>query len=608
MNVRVVLLALASLAATSGLRLTLPAQLRWFRLHHRASTSSGSLGSSVGDHLGTGGQCGGGSRFVALVPPEHATRGARRRQPYFEGWAIRAVDPEVGVVMVIIASFSAPSHAAFTEHMLMLQYHSRDRHVVGRAFLPADAVELLSGWTSAPFTGPHGSRPAHFTWRIAQGHAATGELHVNGTHARASFALPELAVELSTEGRVPWDARRPWHGPEGWLGRVGMLLPCRYFVHSLASRTAVRVRVPDGSGVSASQSAGPAAAPDARLGTNRSSGDEDAEAAGAIAAALAQHAPTVAASSSARAHLEGNHGTVFPQGWVWVQGLGRDWAGGGAHGRTAAEGATGAAEESLAEAAAGGSAEPAPEGPPRPGGSENGTFVLAVGGLFKTGGVTTRSWIVALGARVGAGGSARAQRLRWDFRTTDGDSVRAPRNACNGSLLVDAVSRDGARRLRLSVRAPRAAFGAPVPVPTARGMSDSPGCSEAHTAKLRVVAQVRTAHRRRAAGAVARGGNATATSTPPGPLQEPAAEAGACARRAFWLRAQARLMRAAETARGNGYTQPTHQHARAHAARRDRRWTTVSAATIGMGALEFGGDFSCGRPMAVEELRPRPEY
>jgi hypothetical protein len=84
-----------------------------------------------------------------------------------------------------------------------------------------------------------------------------------------------------------------------------------------------------------------------------------------------------------------------------------------------------------------------------------------------------------------------ARALAWDFRTTDGDRVREAREACNGTLELDARSRDGRRRLLLSAEAPPSSFGPRIYVPTASGFSDAPGCSEAHGASVRVRAYAR---------------------------------------------------------------------------------------------------------------------
>ena len=65
-------------------------------------------------------------------------------------------------------------------------------------------------------------------------------------------------------------------GPEGWLGYTS-LLPCHYFVHSVGSVCEYRVDV----------------------------GKE------------------TTLKGTGFAHVEGNHGTVFPEGWVWSQGVNR---------------------------------------------------------------------------------------------------------------------------------------------------------------------------------------------------------------------------------------------------------------------------------------------
>ncbi len=136
----------------------------------------------------------------------------------------------------------------------------------------------------------------------------------------------------------------------------------------------------------------------------------------------------------ALAHVERNYGASFPTGWTWAQ----------------------------ASAAAGRA------------------FLVLTGGRFVIGPLTIASYVIGLRA-------APRQALRWDFRTTDLDRVRDVRRPCEGTLFVNATSRDGRRRLELLLAAPPHSFGGPIMVPTDAGkFSAQPGCRESYAAVAHV--------------------------------------------------------------------------------------------------------------------------
>lgn len=100
------------------------------------------------------------------------------------------------------------------------------------------------------------------------------------------------------------DARSPHHGHspflpthyillpgiQGWLGRTP-LLPCRYFVHSLASRTTYSLRL---------RPRPPSLATSTR--------------------------PPTHLAGQGYAHMESNHGNCFPSAWIWCNAIGPDRA------------------------------------------------------------------------------------------------------------------------------------------------------------------------------------------------------------------------------------------------------------------------------------------
>lgn len=147
------------------------------------------------------------------------------------------------------------------------------------------------------------------------------------------------------------------------------------------------------------------------------------------------------------AHVERNWGDAFPTGWVWAQAA-------GAH---------------------------------------SSAFLVLTGGRFVIGPLTTDSYVIGLRApravpdhgtsRDGAFAGQAEGELAWDFRTTDLDRVVETRRPCDGTLTLNATSRDGRRHLALWMQAPPHSFGKPIYVPTSdAGFSNEPGCRESNTA------------------------------------------------------------------------------------------------------------------------------
>ena len=68
-------------------------------------------------------------------------------------------------------------------------------------------------------------------------------------------------------------------------------------------------------------------------------------------------------------------------------------------------------------------------------------FLVLTGGSFVIGPLTTHSYVIGLRMPL--------QGLTWDFRTTDLDHVVDKRSACDGTLFVNATSRNKRRRLEV---------------------------------------------------------------------------------------------------------------------------------------------------------------
>lgn len=338
--------------------------------------------------------------------------------------------------------------------------------------------------------------PSNFTWRSQE----IGELHIDHNTGHFDFALPGFAAEATFHDRVPWNRAKPdVDGPEGWLGHTP-LLPCRYFVYSLASRTSYRLRIRNnnnrgggasgatsagGVGSSASpvvSSAGPAAtsppsnAPPELLKPAMAgaggSGGGGGGGGGGMGVFGVGGGRTEVISGRGFAHLESNYGNHFPRGWIWVNCI-------------------------------------APHREVK---------LVMVGGKFEIGPAAPTTWVIGY----------RSPRFHWNMRTTDLDVVQADVDYSARSLRLVARSRCGAcidvgggwsvggdlekkvrarilthtctpqppgrkpqigkHRLEVNVTAPESSFGSPIYVPTPTGFSCLPGCRESFTARARIKA------------------------------------------------------------------------------------------------------------------------
>ena len=173
-------------------------------------------------------------------------------------------------------------------------------------------------------------------------------------------------LKINTNKRIPWDGlpikkectgscflsrvfqcfrQRRWSfsGPEGWTGLFTSLLPCHYFIHSVGSDAKYEIDLSCTSTV-------PVSAP---VVTNRDSAEEptfwdlyppsdykdnlvaqstedsfetstlqrtEVVPLDQIPHPVAQRVQYHLAGEGS-AHIEGNHGSFFPQGWIWSQGI-----------------------------------------------------------------------------------------------------------------------------------------------------------------------------------------------------------------------------------------------------------------------------------------------
>jgi len=148
------------------------------------------------------------------------------------------------------------------------------------------------------------------------------------------------------------------------------------------------------------------------------------------------------------AHIEGNHGTFFPEGWIWSQ--------------------------SIME-------------------NNQASFSLVLG-KFNILGITPTNCILYV--------RRKGERGSLVFRTTDLDRVRYDIDHMNGCIQLNATSLIRGTRVELSIRPTGStinqSFRALVHVPTAHGFSNTPGCRETYTAIATIrIYDFHTMHRRK---------------------------------------------------------------------------------------------------------------
>lgn len=236
--------------------------------------------------------------------------------PFFDGWFIRLTDIEHNTsCAVIVGSLRHSGASAFSQHYIALSYSAASMAHLGANSPdelqsvhifpnPLDVQITLDGTPMKGFLheidwrAPAAGRSRSFTWNSAK----HGAIHISGDHIEVNFTLPgahgeciSLCAELTDA--VSWGASKEFeHGPEGWLAKFAFLLPCRYFVQSLGSRSTYCLhrtrRQQQTSGVMENTK------------MNRWSSVESK------------------VTGKAIAHVETNYGAAFPSGWIYVQVVG----------------------------------------------------------------------------------------------------------------------------------------------------------------------------------------------------------------------------------------------------------------------------------------------
>lgn len=316
----------------------------------------------------------------ALNPQKISLRG-----PFFQGWLLRFVDHAQKLSLIfIVGSFSSHMEGKYTEHYMFCGIESPEgRHHV-EAFPRPDSVHIEHLHTQTSTSNNY--QPLNISW-TADG---IGGFKLSEAHCSVDINIEGLRVKCASSTRLPWSAERAnTDGPEGWLAATN-LLPCRYFVHSVGSPCDYDIVM------------GPRCWPRSRAHL----------------------------TGRGFAHIEGNSGAFFPEGWTWVQGVTPD----------------------------------------------NDASISFVMGKFAIGPVTPINFILYL--RLG-------QRVVV-MRSTDFDDFKYQMDGVGASLEIVATSLSRQSRIAFTVRAAGAfqsdCFGDPIYIPTAHGFSNSPGCRETYTA------------------------------------------------------------------------------------------------------------------------------
>lgn len=325
--------------------------------------------------------------------------------PFFQGWLIRNVDHVNNCSFIlIVGSFSKEKSDHFDEHYVFCSITTKDYTRHAESF---PSPSLVSIKARSPASG---SGSLDLSWAAKD----LGGFSFSDRGCVGEFDFGhEFRIKFNSTARMSWkhcvdptavncptnmDHDINIDGPEGWLGYTP-LLPCRYFVHSVGSRCSYEVQTfgdrIDSKGLSSDRITG-----------------------------------------QGYAHIEGNHGSFFPEGWTWCQGI-----------------------------------------------APSNEFSLSfVGGKFDIAGLTPMNFVVFFRRRNGH---------RVIFRTTDLDKIVYSIHPTEGIVKISASSRNIFRRERLEItvqseQPSSCHFGKPIYIPTAKGFSNTPGCVETYTAMATV--------------------------------------------------------------------------------------------------------------------------
>ena len=300
------------------------------------------------------------------------------KSPFFQGWLVRVTDHEnSGSFVLIVGSFSMAHSDKYDEHYLYCgieaQKLSSNGYYVSECafhselFPSEDIVTISGGKATTPLTSRlplHGSPAINITW-AADG---IGHFKFQEEYCEADINFNEFRLRFNATSRLPWsdDSNANSAGPEGWLGFTS-LLPCHYFVHSVGSPCDYSIELPAKDSTEDFLPAPPPLLFSGPVHPREPSLPGISDRVSSIflvrgletrdQQSLGQIDWSVLTSASASlngagmlrpvaeeedsdcgkqnnkpemiygkgwAHIEGNHGTFFPEGWVWAQAVNED--------------------------------------------------------------------------------------------------------------------------------------------------------------------------------------------------------------------------------------------------------------------------------------------
>lgn len=184
--------------------------------------------------------------------------------PFFQGWMVRSVDISKNLsIVTIIGCYSNKSSNSFDQFYIYSCIQQGEKYQIFDSIISNENISIQIDKFN---------KGKSISWIDSRfGHFKLGESTVE-----IDLKFPNnLQINILSNERIPWcegDCLFP--GPEGWLSLFSSLLPCHYFVHSLKSKTDYSINFLD----------------ERIIGKSLT-------------------------------HIEGNHGTAFPDGWVWSQAI-----------------------------------------------------------------------------------------------------------------------------------------------------------------------------------------------------------------------------------------------------------------------------------------------
>jgi hypothetical protein len=228
------------------------------------------------------------------------------RGPFFQGWLLRTVDHiNSRSFIVIVGSFSRKGSKSFDEHYIFCGVSTKDEGILNyEAFPEPNTVTITGSSPSVP------SVLANFRSSFKQNTNITwtaeniGYFKLTDEECSADFKLGGSHIKFSTMNRMPWSRSNIYSaGPEGWLGYTS-LLPCHYFVHSVGSDCTYSLSLP---------------VQNEKRGSDRGQSDDKGDPNRPLIPD--ETVRNVLCSGTGYSHIEGNHGSFFPSGWVWSQSI-----------------------------------------------------------------------------------------------------------------------------------------------------------------------------------------------------------------------------------------------------------------------------------------------